>query len=232
MQTLCASINCNNKKNEAAMKNFTKTAGLSILCAFTISACAEIENSPQKNTIQGAGIGAAAGAVAGLILGDDTKDVIIGTAAGAIIGGVVGNRLDAQEAALRDSLTSKGTTIHNTGSELIVTLQERITFDTDSTYVRDSFRSEIAKIADNLNEYSDTTVDVVGHTDSSGSEEYNQALSADRAYSVTNILTARGVDDGRIVSYGRGETSPLASNDTASGKAENRRVEIIIRPAA
>lgn len=214
------------------MKKSNKTIGLGILCAFTLSACADVTDSPQKNTIQGAGIGAAAGALAGLILGDDKKDVIIGTAAGAIIGGVVGNRLDRQEAALRESLTSKDTTIRNTGSELIVTLPEGITFDTDSTYVRESFRPEIAKIADNLKEYSDTTVDVIGHTDSSGGEEYNQALSADRAYSVTNVLTEQGVDNGRIVSYGRGETSPVASNDNESGKAQNRRVEIVIRPAA
>ncbi len=214
------------------MKKLHKTVGLSILCAFTLSACAEISNSPQKNTVQGAGIGAGIGALAGIILGDDKKDIVIGTLAGAAIGGVVGNRLDRQEAALRESLTSKDTIIRNTGSELIVTLPEGITFDTDSTYVRESFHPEIVKIADNLKEYSDTTVDVIGHTDSSGGEEYNQALSADRAYSVTNILTEQGVNDGRIVSYGRGETSPVASNDNESGKAQNRRVEIVIRPAA
>lgn len=214
------------------MKKFHKTVGLGILCAFTLSACADVANSPQKNTIQGAGIGAAAGALAGLILGDDKKDVIIGTAAGAIIGGIVGNRLDAQEAALRESLTSKDTIIRNTGSELIVTLPEGITFDTNSTYVRESFQPEIAKIAENLNEFSDTTVDVIGHTDSSGGTEYNQALSADRAYAVTNILTDEGVSEGRIISYGRGETTPIASNDNETGKAQNRRVEIVIRPAA
>lgn len=214
------------------MKKLYKTIGLGILSVFILSACAETENSPQKNTVQGAGIGAGVGALAGIILGNDKKDIVIGTLAGAAIGGIVGNRLDKQEAALRESLTSKDTTIRNTGSELIVTLPEGITFDTDSTYVRESFRPEIAKIADNLNEYSDTTVDVIGHTDSSGGEEYNQALSADRAYSVTNILTEQGVDDSRIVSYGRGETSPVASNDNEYGKARNRRVEIVIRPAA
>ncbi len=214
------------------MKKYSKATGLGILCAFTFSACAEITDSPQKNTIQGAGIGAATGALAGLILGDDKKDVMIGTAAGAVIGGVVGNRLDKQEAALRNSLTSDDTIIRNTGSELIVTLPEGITFETDSTYVRENFRPEIAKIANNLRDYSDTTVDVIGHTDSSGPAEYNQALSADRAYSVTDILTNQGVDEGRIVSYGRGETEPVASNDDEYGKSQNRRVEIIIRPKA
>ncbi len=213
------------------MKHTHKAIGLGITGAFLLSACAEIESSPQKNTVQGAGIGAAVGAVAGMILGDDKKDVMIGTAAGAVIGGVVGNRLDAQEAALRESLSSKDTTIRNTGSELIVTLPEGITFDVDSTYVRDSFRPEITKIADNLQQYSDTTVDVIGHTDSSGGAEYNQALSADRARSVTDILTAQGVDNRRIASYGRGETTPVASNDDEYGKAKNRRVEIVIRPS-
>jgi len=214
------------------MKKYSRATGLSILCAFALSACAEIADSPQKNTIQGAGIGAATGALAGLILGDSKKDVMIGTAAGAVIGGVVGNRLDKQEAALRNSLTSDDTIIRNTGSELIVTLPEGITFETDSTYVRENFRPEITKIADNLREYSDTTVDVIGHTDSSGPAEYNQALSADRAYSVTDILTNQGVAKGRIVSYGRGETEPVASNDDENGKSQNRRVEIIIRPKA
>ncbi|MEH6359366.1 MAG: OmpA family protein [Amylibacter sp.] len=214
------------------MKKYSKATGLGILCAFTLSACADIADSPQKNTIQGAGIGAATGALAGLILGDSKKDVMIGTAAGAVIGGVVGNRLDKQEAALRNSLTSGDTIIRNTGSELIVTLPEGITFETDSTYVRENFRPEITKIADNLREFSDTTVDVIGHTDSSGAAEYNQALSADRAYSVTDILTIQGVNESRIVSYGRGETEPVASNNDEYGKSQNRRVEIIIRPKA
>ncbi len=213
------------------MRNSHKAIGLGIMSTLILSACAEIESSPQKNTVQGVGIGAAVGAITGAILGDDKKDIIIGTAAGAVIGGVVGNRLDAQEAALRESLSSKDTTIRNTGSELIVTLPEGITFDVDSTYVRDSFRPEISKIANNLQEYSDTTVDVIGHTDSSGGAEYNQALSADRARSVTNILTAQGVDNNRIASYGRGETAPVASNDDEYGKSQNRRVEIIIRPS-
>ena len=214
------------------MKNQGKAIGLSILSVFLLSACEDITQSTQKNTIQGAGIGAATGALAGLILGDSKKDVVIGTIAGTAIGGLVGNRLDKQEAALRESLSSKDTTIRNTGSELIVTLPEGITFDTDSTYVRNDFRPEINKIADNLRQYSDTTVDVIGHTDSSGSAEYNQALSTDRAYSVTDILTGQGVSDSRIVSYGRGETTPIASNDDEFGKSKNRRVEIVIRPAA
>jgi outer membrane protein OmpA-like peptidoglycan-associated protein len=214
------------------MLQSSKAIGLSILSAFILTACEEMTTGPNANALKGVGIGAATGAIAGAVLGDDKKSILIGTAAGAAIGGLIGNRLDKQEAALRDSLSSKGTTIRNTGSELIVTLPEGITFDVDSTYVRDGFRPEINKIAANLNEYSDTTVDVIGYTDSTGSEQYNQALSADRADAVTEVLLAQGVDAGRIVSFGRGETEPRASNDTEDGRAQNRRVEIIIRPSA
>lgn len=212
------------------MKYPYKIVGLGVLSAFALSACADGGGVARNKTVTGAGIGAGAGAIAGLVLGDEKKDIGIGAAAGAVIGGVVGYTLDRQEAALRNSLSTKEATIQNTGSELIVTLPEGITFASNSTYVRDDIRPEIYKIANNLREYPNTTVDVIGHTDSTGSEEYNQALSADRAYSVTNILKQRGVSESRIVSYGRGETSPVATNDTEYGKAKNRRVEIVIRP--
>lgn len=212
------------------MKSTTKAIGLSILSAFILAACEDTTNGPQKKTAAGIGIGAATGALAGIIIGDNKDSVVVGTVAGAVIGGLIGNSLDRQEAELRDSLSDDGTTITNTGSELIVTLPEGITFDTDSTYVRDSFRPEIYKIASNLQNHPDTTIDVIGHTDSTGDASYNQALSTNRANSVTGLLTGKGVSHSRIASYGRGETSPIASNDTESGKAQNRRVEIVIRP--
>lgn len=214
------------------MKQTHKAIGLSLICAFALSACADGERVSKTNTNKGIGLGAAAGALAGLVIGDDKKGVILGAAAGAAIGGIIGHKLDEQEAALRESMTSQDATITNTGSELIVTLPEGITFDSNSNYVNDGFRPEIYKIANNLRQYPDTTVDVIGHTDSSGSDEYNQTLSSDRAYAVSEILTGQGVNTDRLLSYGRGETTPIASNDTEHGKAKNRRVEIVIRPAA
>ncbi len=212
----------------------SKAIGLSIVSAFLLAACDQTTTGPNPNqrAIQGVAIGAATGALAGAVLGDNKKSILIGTALGGIAGGLIGNNLDKQEAALRGDLSNDGTIIRNTGKELIVTLPEGITFDTDSTYVRSSFRPEINKIARNLQDYPDTTVDVIGHTDSTGNADYNQALSADRAAAVTDILLQQGVDRNRIVSYGRGEREPVASNDTESGKAQNRRVEIIIRPKA
>lgn len=214
------------------MKHNIKPIGLILLSAFTLSACADDGTVYKEKVHNGVVIGAIAGAAAGRILGNDSKDVIVGAAAGGIIGGIIGNNLQKQEDALRGSLSKNGATVQNTGSELIVTLPEDVTFDTNSTHVRNSFRSEINKIAANLRDFPDTTVDVIGHTDSSGSESYNQALSADRAYAVTSILTNKGVPSSRIASYGRGETDPKATNDSEYGKAVNRRVEIVIRPEA
>lgn len=212
------------------MNNSTKTIGLSILSTFILTACVDYENDPSKNTKIGVGIGAVAGATAGKIFGDDRKSIVLGTAAGIAIGGLIGHSLDKQEADLRESLGNQGGTITNTGSELIVTLPDNIIFATDSAYVRDSFRPQIYKIAQNLREYSDTTADVIGHTDSTGSHAYNQGLSSDRAHSVSRILLHEGVNENRVISYGRGETSPIAPNSTEDGKAQNRRVEIVIRP--
>lgn len=214
------------------MKHNIKPIGLILLSAFALSACADDGAVYKDKTNNGIAIGALVGAAAGAILGDDGKDVVIGTAAGGIIGGLIGNSLQKQEDALRGSLSKNGATVQNTGSELIVTLQDDVTFDTNSTHVRNSFRPEINKIAANLRDFPDTTVDVIGHTDSSGSDTYNQALSADRAYAVSSILTNKGVPSSRIASYGRGETDPKATNDSEYGKAINRRVEIVIRPEA
>jgi outer membrane protein OmpA-like peptidoglycan-associated protein len=212
------------------MKTTTKAVGLSILSAFILAACEDTTNGPQTKTAVGVGVGAVTGAIAGTLAGDNKDSILVGAVAGAVVGGLIGNSLDKQEAELRDSLSDDGTTITNTGSELIVTLPEGITFGTDSTYVRESFRPEIYKIASNLQRHPDTTVDVIGHTDSTGAASYNQALSTNRANSVTSLLTGKGVSHNRIASYGRGETSPVATNDTESGKAKNRRVEIVIRP--
>lgn len=115
---------------------------------------------------------------------------------------------------------------------MIVTLPEAITFETDSTFVRSTLQDDLAALARNLDEYPDSTVDVIGHTDSVGDAAYNQNLSARRAASVENILLNNGVSGSRIRAYGRGETEAIASNDTASGRAANRRVEIVIRPTS
>jgi outer membrane protein OmpA-like peptidoglycan-associated protein len=199
-----------------------------LTAAFALSACVE----PGEKTRQGAATGAAVGAVAGILLGEgDRKDDIVkGAVVGGVIGGAIGNRLDAQERALRGSIGDSGALIVNTGSELIVTLPEAITFQTDSTYVRPSIQDTLVKLANNLNDYPNTSVDVIGHTDNVGTDSYNQDLSARRAAAVSGILIRSGVSSNRIRAYGRGERDPIATNNTVEGRAQNRRVEIVIIP--
>ena len=118
----------------------------------------------------------------------------------------------------------------NTGSELIVNLPQDILFATDSASLRGDLTQDLQAVARSLLNYPNTTVQVVGHTDNTGSAAYNQDLSQRRAQSVASVLQANGVPGGRIVAFGRGEDQPIASNLSVAGRAQNRRVEIIIRP--
>lgn len=199
-----------------------------VTAAFALTACVE----PGEKTRQGAATGAALGAAAGILLGKgDRKDEIVkGAVVGGLVGAAIGNNLDAQEADLRGSIGNSGALIQNTGEQLIVTLPEGITFDTDSTAVRYSTQDTLVRLARNLNDYPNTTVEVIGHTDDVGDRSYNQDLSNRRALAVAGILTRNGVNPNRVRAYGRGENAPIVSNATAAGRAQNRRVEIVIIP--
>lgn len=207
----------------------------SILAAGTalilLSACGD-ELVIGEKAQRGAAIGATVGVLSGITTDDSAKDTIARGVIGGIVGGAIGNQLDKQEADLREDLGESGALIRNTGSQLIVTLPESITFDTDSTAVRGSLQNSLVKLAANLNDYPNSGVDIIGHTDDVGDEGYNQGLSFRRADSVSNILLNNGVAYQRVRSYGRGETTPVASNGDENGRAQNRRVEIVITPAA
>ena len=158
-----------------------------------------------------------------------------GALAGAVIGGAlgagVGYSLDKQEADLRRQLDSN-VIITNTGDRLIVTLPQDILFATDSSTVQPGLRDDLRALANNVNVYANSTLQIIGHTDSDGDAAYNQQLSESRAYAVSNVLISDGVPSSRIRSIGRGESQPIASNLNAAGKAQNRRVEIVILPNA
>lgn len=213
------------------MLRFSKPVLIITLGAFTLAACTTPDGRPLPKTTDGAVIGGVIGGILGLSSGGNKKNnVIIGTAIGATIGGLMGQRLDQQEAALRASLPGSEVGIVNTGSELVVTLPESITFDTGSALLRGSLRSDLIALANNLNEFSDTTVDIEGHTDNVGAAGYNQQLSKQRADAVFAVLNNAGVAASRMRAIGRGEDAPKASNLSDAGRAQNRRVEIIIRP--
>jgi outer membrane protein OmpA-like peptidoglycan-associated protein len=149
---------------------------------------------------------------------------------GAIVGGMIGSELDKQAGELRGSFGDSRIGVVNTGSSLVVTMPQDILFATDSAQLSPALRSDLAVLARHLNKYPSSNVQVVGHTDNTGSAAYNLSLSRQRAASVANTLIDSGVSSSRITAIGRGEDQPLASNLTAEGRAQNRRVEIVIVP--
>ncbi len=210
----------------------TRTS-LFILPLAVIGLAACDPGDPNRNTKQGAGIGAAVGGLIGAASSDgDLEKTAIGAAVGGVVGAAIGNSLDAQERELRRDLDSDDIGIVNTGSELRVTMPQDLLFATDSAALRPDLQSDLRVLAGSLNRYPDTTVFVVGHTDSTGTASYNQALSENRARTVAGVLQGSGVSGSRLRVQGAGEAQPVASNNTVSGRAQNRRVEIIIRPNA
>lgn len=213
------------------------TFPLMLAGAMTLSACTETNvqtGDPKTRTKEGAALGALTGAVAGALIGDDSKSrnngAIIGALAGATAGSLIGSSLDRQAADLQSSFDNSQIRVVNTGSQLIVTMPEGILFATDSATVSPNLQGDLRVLASSLNDYPDTTVQVIGHTDNTGSASYNQALSTRRAASVAAVLQSAGVSSGRMVTIGRGEEQPIASNLSPEGRAQNRRVEIVITP--
>jgi len=188
------------------------------------------DETETSRTAKGAGIGAAAGAVAGVVIGGSRKATLIGAGIGALVGGAVGNYMDREAEALRKRLRATGVSVTRHGDHIILNMPGNVTFATDSADISSSFYEVLDSVALVLNEFEKTYVDVVGHTDSTGRADYNQALSVRRAQSVTDYLMTREVMAERLVVTGRGQTQPIASNDTPEGRALNRRVEIVLTP--
>lgn len=184
--------------------------------------------------------GAVAGAVLGGIIGAGAasgrssearvRSALVGAALGAAGGGMIGAQLDAQAAELRNSLGNPNVTVTNMGSYLLVNLPESVTFATDSAAVRSDLQADLRSIAANLVSYPNSRIQVLGHTDNTGTAAYNFDLSQRRAVAVRDILLGAGVPANRLSAVGMGEDRPIATNTTAAGRAQNRRVEIIITP--
>jgi outer membrane protein OmpA-like peptidoglycan-associated protein len=210
-----------------------KFAAIAAASALALTGCVSNTADPNANrTRDGAIVGGMLGAFLGATADDDNRgrNAILGAAAGAAAGGAIGAALDRQARDLRASMANDRIRIQNTGEELVVTMPEGILFDFDSAAIRAGLQSDLRALARNLQQYPNTTVDVVGHTDSEGSAEYNMDLSSRRAAAVAGVLLEQGVAPSRIRSYGRGESEPVATNLTPEGRQQNRRVEVIIRP--
>ncbi len=190
-------------------------------------------NDPNR-TQQGALIGAAVGAVAGLLTGDDATErrqrALVGAGVGGLTGGAVGAYQDRQEAELRRQMAGTGVDVVRNGDNITLNMPGNITFAFDSSNLQSQFLPVLDNVAGTLSEYNQTIVEVAGHTDSVGTDSYNQALSERRANSVAGYLGSKGIMQQRMIVVGAGETRPVASNDTDSGRAQNRRVEITLVP--
>ena len=207
---------------------------LLVALAIGVSACETTnpytgEKQTSKTTI-GAGIGAVGGAIAGAIIGGRSKSALIGAGIGALAGGAVGNYMDKEDAKLRAQLQGTGVSVTRIGDQIILNMPGNVTFATNSSNISANFYPVLDSVALVLNEFDQTYVDVIGHTDSTGSMELNQRLSEQRAISVVQYLKSQKVLPERILSRGMGPSSPVASNDTPEGRALNRRVEIILTP--
>ncbi|MBU0779741.1 MAG: OmpA family protein [Alphaproteobacteria bacterium] len=198
------------------------------------TACAGT-GGPNDNVMtgQGAAIGAGLGALVGAATGDDKSERIrnglIGASLGAAAGATVGNQMDKQEQELRNQLGGNVGIVNN-GQNLTVTLPQDILFATNSTSVSGAAQGNLATLANSLRQYPNSTVNVIGHTDDVGDAAFNFDLSQRRAQAVSAVLANYGVSNARIRSIGRGEDQPVATNLTAEGRAQNRRVDIVITP--
>lgn len=207
------------------------------LAATYLSACTTTDpyTGEQKtsNMAGGAGIGAVAGALGGLVIGGGNKgrNALIGAGIGALAGGAVGGYMDNQEAELRQQLQGTGVSVTRQGDRIILNMPSNITFATDQDQVIPPFYPTLNSVGIVLRKFNRSLIDINGHTDSTGNAGYNQGLSERRAASVANYLGERGgIDQRRISTLGYGATQPIASNATPEGRAQNRRVEVLISP--
>jgi outer membrane protein OmpA-like peptidoglycan-associated protein len=194
-----------------------------VLSVLTVPAC------KTSRATKGAVIGAGAGAAAGAILGKKKHKavaIIAGAAIGGVAGGLIGHYMDKQAEKIQQDL--EGAKVERVGEGILITFDSGILFDTESAALKPATKSNLEDLSGTLKKYDDTDVLVLGHTDATGTHEFNQGLSERRANSVETYLVMNGVTGSRLTTEGYGETDPIATNETADGRQMNRRVEIVI----
>lgn len=212
--------------------NTTNIAALFLSSTLMLTSCEAVKNS--NNTQRGAAIGTASGAVIGGILGNNIgkgKNAALGAVLGGIVGGVaggvIGNKMDKQAKAIKEALP--GAQVERVNEGIKITLSENtVNFDFNSAALTTASKNNLDKLSEVMTQYPDTNINVYGHTDSKGSDEYNLALSERRANSVISYLVSKGVARTRLNAMGVGEKDPIADNTTDAGRAKNRRVEFAI----
>ena len=198
---------------------------LSALVLVSANACASL-NKKQEGAIIGAGAGAVIGGAIGKYNGSTAKGAIIGAVVGGAAGAIIGHQMDQQAKEIQQNIP--GATVTRIGEGLAVTFASGLLYDFDSDVIKPTAAQNLRTLAQSLTKYPNTDILIVGHTDATGADSYNQALSERRARSAQNFLVGEAVAPARLRSAGRGETEPIASNNDEAGMALNRRVEIAI----
>lgn len=209
-----------------------------LMAATAMTACTTTDpytgQPVRSNTRTGAIIGGVVGAGLGYLSNDKSeqgrKNALLGAGIGALAGAGVGTYMDRQQAELRRELANTGVTVTRQGDNIVLNMPSDVTFAVDRSDVQPQFHTVLNEVAGTLNQYPSTLIDVVGHADATGADAYNQALSERRASSVASYMVSRSVLPARLFVAGQGERQPIASNDTETGRSQNRRVEIILRP--
>ena len=206
---------------------------VSLALLLSLGACTTNPYTGEKEASKagmGAGIGAVAGGLVGAIAGDNRNAILLGMGVGALAGGGAGYYMDKQEDKLRAQLQSTGVSVTRNADNITLNMPGNITFATNSSNISADFYQVLDSVALVINEFEKTYVDVYGYTDSTGSAAHNQTLSKARTSSVASYLISQEVTPQRVVTHGRGESQPIASNDTPEGRTLNRRVEIVLIP--
>ncbi|TCS39204.1 outer membrane protein OmpA-like peptidoglycan-associated protein [Paucimonas lemoignei] len=208
---------------------------LAVASALAVTGCADMSPT-QRGTAQGAGLGAVGGAVIGAMTGNSrtaATGAAIGAAAGALAGNIWSSRMEMQKREMEQATQGTGVQVTQTAdNRLKLEIPSDISFDTNRADIKPNFRPVLDRFATSLKDNPNTNVTIIGHTDNTGSDAINDPLSRNRAINTRDYLTARGISPARFTVDGRGSHEPLVANDTAAGRAQNRRVEIFVAEPA
>ena len=196
------------------------------LVTVVTSGCASLNTNKEKGAVIGAAGGAVAGAVVGKATGSTARGAIVGAAVGGAAGAIIGHQMDQKAKEIQGTVA--GADVTRVGEGLVVTFDSGLMFDFDSDVLRTESKKNLDNLAANLNSFGDSKLLLVGHTDDKGADSYNLDLSRRRAAAVASYLEARGVSPSRVELAGRGETEPIAPNDSETGRQQNRRVEVAV----
>lgn len=206
-------------------RRYLRVGAALLVAPMFLAGCSQMSQM-QKGAIIGAAGGGAVGAAIGKATGSTARGAIIGAAVGGAAGAIIGRQMDKQAEEL--ALSIPGATVQRVGEGIVVTFDSGILFDFNSAELRPEARQNLLNLAESLKKHDGTEVLLIGHTDSVGSDSYNQTLSERRAQAAANFLASAGVSPQRIRAVGRGESEPIADNGTEAGRQENRRVEVAI----